>query len=154
MAAALREEYRTNDSLSHTGYDPYPRGNAFEPSLRAVFQRRLAKGAGAIITIDGPENHPPDAIRQNAFGRLREYVQTLRRGEIVHIDPLGWTIRSHPGQQAVITSEAEYNPPVIAHKHRLMPLWFASQFYCRFSIRPDNGPPLRVRWKSVRNQRI
>jgi hypothetical protein len=103
---------------------------AFEPELRAAFKRRLeSRLPVATVSIDGPGNHGPDEIMEHAFGLLDNHVQALSRGEIVRINALGWTIRAHPNhRRRVITSEAEYNPAAIADAHRLMPLWFSSQF--------------------------
>ncbi len=102
---------------------------AFEPDLRAAFKQRLESRVGATVSIDGPGNHGPDEIMEHAFGLLNNHVQALSRGEIVRINALGWTIRAHPNhRRRVITSEAEYNPAAIAQAHRLMPLWFSSQF--------------------------
>jgi hypothetical protein len=102
---------------------------AFEPQLRAVFQRRLERlTGGATITIDGQGNHAPDAIQEHAFGRLKEHAAALSNGQVVHIPQLGWTVRARPSGPGVSTSIAEYDPHTLAHEHRFMPLWFASQF--------------------------
>lgn len=102
---------------------------AFEPQLRAVFKRRL-EGllGGRTITIDGPGNHAPDAIQEHAFGPLKDHAAALGRGEVVHIRGLDWTVRTHPNAPGVTTSEASYKPAALAHEHRLMPLWYGSQF--------------------------
>jgi hypothetical protein len=103
---------------------------AFEPQLRAVFKRRLEKliGNGVTITIDGGGNHAPDAIQAHAFRNLKSYAASLAGYEILRIPALNWTVTAHPSGPGVTTSNAEYNSDALAHEHRLMPLWFASQF--------------------------
>jgi hypothetical protein len=102
---------------------------AFEPGLRAVFKRRLETLIGGkATTIDGPGNHAPDAIREHASGRLKGHGAALGRGEVVHIRELDWTVRVHLNARGVTTSEASYKPAALAHEHRLMPLWYGSQF--------------------------
>jgi hypothetical protein len=102
---------------------------AFEPGLRAVFKRRLEGLTGVkTITIDGPGNHAPDAIDEHAFGQLKNYTAALGRGEVVRIPGLDWIVRALPNASGVTTSEASYDPAALAHEHRFMPLWYASQF--------------------------
>jgi hypothetical protein len=47
---------------------------------------------------------------------------------VVHIPELGWTITARSRGPGVTRSEAEYNPSALAFEHRLMPLWYSSQF--------------------------
>ena len=102
---------------------------AFEPWLRAKFKRRLEDRLDqTTITIDGPGNHGPDAIQQHAFGKLQQHIEVLKRGEVVRIKDLGWTVMGRKHPSGVVTSTAEYNPVALAQENRLMPLWFSSQF--------------------------
>jgi hypothetical protein len=102
---------------------------AFEPPLRAKFKQRLeARLDQTTVAIEGPGNHGPDAIQQHAFGNLRQHVEILKRGEVVRIDDLGWTVRGHKHPSGVISSIAEYDPALLAQENRQMPLWFSSQF--------------------------
>jgi hypothetical protein len=89
----------------------------------------LEKLVGRVtITIDGPGNHAPDEIEKHAFDSLKAHAVALKAGKIVDIRSLGWKLRARPNRTGVTTSEAEYNPVAIANEHRLMPLWYASQF--------------------------
>jgi hypothetical protein len=102
---------------------------SFEPQLRATFKRRLeGRSGGLTITIDGSGNHAPDMIQEHAFGNLKAHATALRAGQVVRIPQLGWTIKARSPGPGVTTSEAEYDPLALASEHRLMPLWYSSQF--------------------------